>query len=318
MRRVLPVLLLVALITPSQARAGGRLFEKSPNLDIARRVQALLAHAGVPVVMTRTSDRTTELQSRTDLANGRRVDAFISLHNNASSSSSADWSEVYAQLHNNGSRALGSLIRTRLASNLGQTAYLKTRRGDHGDYYWQLRHTTMPAVIVESAFVSNRRQAYLLARSAAYRQKIAQSVYEGIMAYQRTLRRASTPPAFESETRITVPAVPAPESVRGRAVNSHIVRLSWAPASGLVSGPVRIYRNGTPVGEAPLGQTFFEDVWAAPGQTYRYELRTAVKPSEVGASLESSPALVSVRTPPIVVCLDAGHGGRDTGAIGSY
>ncbi|MCA1834706.1 MAG: N-acetylmuramoyl-L-alanine amidase [Actinomycetota bacterium] len=318
MRRLLPVLLLVGLLAPAQAHAGNRLFEKSPNLDIARRVQALLLHAGVPVVMTRTSDRTTSLESRTTLANGRRVDAFISLHNNASPSRSANWSEVYHQLSGGGSRTLANMIRGRLATNLGQTAYLKTRRGDHGDYYWQLRHTSMPAVIVESAFISNRRQARLLATSAAYRQKIAQSVYEGIMAYQRTLRRASTPPEFAAETRVTVPAVPPPESVRGRAINSHIVRLTWTPVGGLVDGPVRVYRDGVPIGEAPLGQTVFEDVWAAPGQSYRYELRTAVKPSDLAASLESSPAVVGVRTPPIVVCLDPGHGGRDPGATGSY
>ena len=42
----------------------------------------------------------------------------------------------------------------------------------------------MPAVIVESAFVSNRREAALLATSATYRQTIARAIYEGIMTYQ--------------------------------------------------------------------------------------------------------------------------------------
>jgi N-acetylmuramoyl-L-alanine amidase len=315
MKKTLLLVLLAGLLVPSQAGAGGVVYEKNPNLDIAKRLQFLLAGAGVPAIMTRTTDRTVSLASRTDLANRRRVDAFISLHNNSSVSRSAAWSEVYYQLRGGGSRVLGAAIRSRLATTLDQTAYLKTRRGDHGDYYWQLRHTSMPAVIVESAFVSNRREARLLATSASYRQSIARAIYEGIMAYQRTLRRPSSPPAFAAEQRVEVPALPAPASPRASAVNSHIVRLTWsAPAP--VEGPVRVYRDGDPIGEAAIGQTSFEDVWAAPGQTYRYELRTAVKPSDVPASLESSAAVVGVHTPPIVVCLDPGHGGRDTGAIG--
>src|SRR5438093_7922243 len=98
MRKILPLVLLGALLAPSTARAGGLLYEKNPNLDIARRVQALLRTAGVPVIMTRTSDRTVSLGSRTRLANARRVDAFVSIHNNASPSRAANWSEVYYQL----------------------------------------------------------------------------------------------------------------------------------------------------------------------------------------------------------------------------
>ncbi len=319
MRRVATLLLLFALsagvptVAPvGPADAGSRLYEKHANLDIAKRVAALLARAGVPVIMTRSTDRTTSLSSRTALANARRVDAFISLHNNSARSAAANWSEVYYQLRGGGSRVLGDAIRRAHAARLGQTSYLKTRRGDHGDYYFQLRTTRMPAVIVESAFVSNRSQARLLATSASYRQKIAQAVVDGIMVFQRTLRRPNIAPSFANGPRAEVPALPRPEQVRAGAINARTVRLSWR-VPDIPVGDVFVYRNGVALGRAPTANGFFEDVWAAPGQTYRYELRLGVRdPGPV--TLESSPSVATVRTPPIVVCIDAGHGGSDPGA----
>lgn len=322
MRRIVSILALLGLVAAipvaapvSQAVAAARVYEKDANLDISRRVAALLGRAGVPVVMPRTTDRTTSLSYRTGLANARRVDAFVSIHNNAATSRSADWSEVYHQLRGGGSRVLGDAIRRELGSRLGQRSYLKTRRGDHGDYYFQLRTTRMPAVIVESAFLSNPRQARLLS-TAAYRRTIAQAIFDGIMVYQRTLRRPASAPAIVAGPRVEVPALSPPARTRAEALNSHTVRLTWAVPEA-PAGDVLVYRDGVALGGTSIADGVFEDVWAAPGQRYRYELRYGVRdPGPV--ALESPPAVVNVRTPPIVVCLDAGHGGRDTGAIGRW
>jgi len=326
MRRILPPLALaalVALVAPNVARAGGVVYEKTPNLDIAQRVAARLKAAGVPVVMTRTSDRDVSLASRTGLANSRRVDAFVSIHNNWSSSAAANWSEVYYQLRGGPSRTLASAIGSRLSSALRTSDYLKTRRGDHGDYYFQLRETHMPAVIVEGAFVSNLHEASLLATSASWRQAIANAIADGILAYQRTLTAAPLPD-LAAGTREEVAALASPSYGRGVAVNARTVDLSWtSPAVVSATGValpvegVRVYRDGALIGELSNGATSFEDRWAAPGQTYHYEIRSATP--ELAGIVAESPALrLTVHTPPIVVCLDPGHGGSDPGAIGRY
>ena len=299
------------------------MLEKTPNLDIALRVAARLKAAGVPVVMTRTTDRDVSLAARTGLANTRRVDAFVSIHNNWSSSSAPNWSEVYYQLRGGASRTLASDIGSRLSSALRTSDYLKTRRGDHGDYYWQLRETHMPAVIVESAFVSNPHEASLLAASASWRQAIANSIADGILAYQRTLQAAPLPD-LAAGTHEEVAALAPPSSGRGAAVNAHTVDLSWASPAlvsaagvGLPVEGVRVYRDGALIGELSPGATSFEDRWAAPGQTYHYEIRSTT-PDVAGVVAESPAMRLTVHTPPIVVCLDPGHGGSDPGAIGRY
>ena len=106
-------------------------------------------------------------------------------------------------------------------------------------------------------------------------------------------------------------------------MNSRRVSLSWDLNPAALGYDV--YRNGTLIGsmKTPIlsglsspGRITFTDVWAAPGQRYRYEIAQSV--STASAALESRPARVTVRTPPIYVALDPGHGGADPGASGSY
>jgi N-acetylmuramoyl-L-alanine amidase len=140
-------------------------------------------------------------------------------------------------------------------------------------------------------------------------------------------------PTLPAGQRVQVDSLPAPSGGSIAAINSKTVRLAWrAPllldgptlAAGVTlpdqtvpAGTIRIFRDGRLIAELPNGTLAFEDRYAAPGQTYRYEIRTAVR-SPAEAVAESKPITLSVRTPPIVVCLDAGHGGSDPGAIGRY
>jgi N-acetylmuramoyl-L-alanine amidase len=308
--------LAVALAAGGSADAARRLREKNVNLDITRRVQAQLADRGIPVVMTRTSDRFVSLGGRTRLANARRVDAFVSIHNNGSTNRRARGTEVYHQIRGGASGVLGRAIARELGRSPGLPTSIHARRGDHGDYYFVLRNTRMPAVIVEGAYVSNPREARLLA-TPSFRQKIAHAIVEGILAFQKTLTAAPLPSTI-TPTRVEVPALPSPGGVAGAAVNARTVSLSWQPAP--LARAYNVYRDGMLLGTidslAPDGRVSFTDVWAAPGQRYTYEIAAA---NAVGvAALESSPAIVSVRTPPIVVALDAGHGGRDPGAVATY
>jgi N-acetylmuramoyl-L-alanine amidase len=324
-RRAATLLVLLAAVVAIGAvdplSAVTRVREKDLNLDIARRVQARLAAAGVPVVMTRTTDRTVALSQRTSLANTKRVDIFVSIHNNSSRNRSAGGTEIYRQIRGGESSRLASNLRSTLSRSPGLPTSVKARRGDHGDYYYQLRNTKMPAVIVECAYVSNPREARLLA-SSSFRQRLADSIARGILAYQRSLV-AQPLPAMTTPTRVSVPALPAPSGASGRAVNSRTVSLSWELGT---AAAYNVYRNGVLIGslKTPLlgaldepGRISFTDVWAAPGQRYTYEIASAVQAGD-NVSLESSPARVVVRTPPIFVALDPGHGGADPGATGTY
>jgi N-acetylmuramoyl-L-alanine amidase len=312
----------VSLAAGVPAEAARRLLEKQANLDIARRVQARLAAAGVPVVMTRTSDATVSLASRVARANARHVDAFVSIHNNSSHDHQVGGGQVYYQIRGGASATLGSAIRAELARSPGLPTALLSRRGDHGDYYYVLRNTRMPAVIVESAFLSNPSEARLLATSS-FRQRIADSIARGILNYQRTLQAAPLP-ALAAPHRVVVPVLPAPAGAAGFAVNARTVTLQWTSSPTALA--YHVYRDGTYIGSvdgsvidaltAGPRSVSFTDVWAAPGQRYTYQIVSAARVG--GAAVESRSALVSVRTPPILVALDPGHGGADPGAAGWY
>ena len=53
-----------------------------------------------------------------------------------------------------------------------------------------LRDIQMPGILVEGGFVTNDREGRNIG-SAAYRDKLANAILEGILVYQKTLKRLS-------------------------------------------------------------------------------------------------------------------------------
>lgn len=313
--------MLLSVAVPSTA--AGTLSEKNANLDIARRVSDALRRQGITTVMTRWGDATRSPAQRVWVADTYRADAFVAIHNNAASNRAADHGEVYHQIAGGRSKDLARMIVAELPAATGEEARVKSRRGASGDYYWQLRMNRRPSVLVESAFVSNRRQAWLLATSAAYRQAIAESVTRGIAAWQRSLGTAA-PVLDEPSVRVPTDLIPAPAAIDAAVRSRYEVALRWTGSAQ--AGTYHVRRDGRLIAiidnpnssildSSPRSMSF-TDTWAAPGQSYTYEIVGAM--TEGAVTLESPPSVTRVRTPAIVVCLDAGHGGTDPGAIGGW
>jgi N-acetylmuramoyl-L-alanine amidase len=109
------------------------------------------------VYMTRNSPATgVSLSARCALANTVQADVFISLHCNSAANREAHGTETY---HLEGSSA-GQILATRI--HRGLTALGLWDRGVRTAAYYVLRHTKMPAVLVELAFISNPREEQLL------------------------------------------------------------------------------------------------------------------------------------------------------------
>ncbi len=153
------------------SRRGTR--EKDVNLDVARRLNRSLQAAGFKTVMTRNSDRFISLSKRTHISNSHRNAVFVSIHFNSSSRRSARGMETF-YYHPYGRKMAGYVQTRMLAASNSRNRGVKHAR------YYVIRNNLNPAVLVECAFLSNSHEDRL-ARSAGFRQKVADSIARGLM-----------------------------------------------------------------------------------------------------------------------------------------
>jgi N-acetylmuramoyl-L-alanine amidase len=172
------------------------LTEKSVNIDLSRRLQALLAPARV--VVTREGDYTAGLDYRTDIATAVGAQLFVSVHNNSSPDVHTDipGTETFYQLKSSESKRIAGLTYEELVRTLEKfkgipwvaerdagAKYRLNERG--GDYYHVLRTSRPPAVIVEGLYISNPPEEALLARGDV-RDLMAHALARAITRYITT------------------------------------------------------------------------------------------------------------------------------------
>jgi len=69
-------------------------YEKEIVLAVSKRIEEQLRKKGIRVYMTRRSDRFIKLRKRTEFANKKRADLFVSVHANAASKRSSKYREL--------------------------------------------------------------------------------------------------------------------------------------------------------------------------------------------------------------------------------
>ncbi len=201
----------------------GGLKEKDVVLDIAKRLKKLLKkRLKVEVLMTRESDKFVGLRERSAFANKNGGKLFISIHANANPNRTAygvetyclgtarteadrliaekenaviryeeSWSQ-YGDLSNENyillamaqnsfnkeSQELAGLVQKAIARRLGTK-----NRGVKQAGFVVLVGTTMPKILVEVGFISNKWESKRL-RSKKYRQKVAEVIFEGVKQFK--------------------------------------------------------------------------------------------------------------------------------------
>lgn len=130
--------------------------EKDLNLAISREMMDLIQKNGFPAGLTRTEDAFLSLQQRCEIANNLRATLFLSIHCNGSPVQSASGIEVY---YNDGSDD-GKKFARALHKELSRLG--RNDRGVKPAEYYVLKHTHMPACLVECGFITNREEAVWL------------------------------------------------------------------------------------------------------------------------------------------------------------
>lgn len=200
------------------AKGALKLKEKDVALALARALATELQSVGFEVLFTRSDDSFVPLWDRAKIANEAGADLFVSLHLNSSRARAAKGSEVWflslsagdsdaaelAALENAGSAGLPTTSDSVVASildDLAQKAYLQDserlavsiqnqlnhlggikERGVKQAPFVVLRGAAMPAVLVETAFISNPKEAAKL-KDPAFLKKVAEAITLGVRRY---------------------------------------------------------------------------------------------------------------------------------------
>ena len=233
--------------------------EKDIALDIALRVKAHLAAAGIRVVMTRDSDRFWELEDRPFLAARGGGDLFVSIHMNAASSrtvqgvetfvtaveqypptSESRMSGKYPAVPNNQFNHSNTILGTQIHRSLIGI----TRAEDRGlkrARFVVLRNSAMPAALVECGFLSNPQEEQKLS-TPSYRETVALGVAQGILNYFALVKRAKVElgaPLIQAPTQVVAPLAPAapPPPVAPTPMAARAWGPTSAPAPVLLPAP---------------------------------------------------------------------------------
>ena len=176
--------------------------------------------------MTRDSDSFVELEERAKFANRQGADLFVSIHVNSHPQRSTRGLEVYHFGEASDPRALAVAARENgtpieetgvgwqyLVADLLTTKKIEdslelawsTKQAmlaslesqyaivDHGVKtapFYVLRHTVMPSILAEVAFISNPVEEHLI-RTDAFIQRVADALYDGILTFVTSQRGLS-------------------------------------------------------------------------------------------------------------------------------
>ncbi len=193
--------------------------EKDVTLAIGKRLAAELRRKlGINVYLTRDSDKTMTLDERTAFAVAKKADLFISIHANASRDKGITGVETYylnnasdeaaerlaAQENKNSGRKLtevehiistmlqnhdaaesmdlASQVQSKLTKKLKRAHGEIKDRGVRSALFYVLVGAKCPAILVETAFISNPKEEQRLT-SEKYQGNVADAISDGVKGY---------------------------------------------------------------------------------------------------------------------------------------
>ncbi|WP_409303036.1 N-acetylmuramoyl-L-alanine amidase [Peribacillus sp. SCS-155] len=156
---------------------GAKAVEKKLNLETALKLEAMLESKGANVIMTRSNDEYLTLSERVDVAEQYKPDAFISIHYNSSTSTSADGIDTFYYASNVNERELAECIQEELIKQTG----LDDRGVQIGNFH-VIRENKYPAILVELGFLSNPTELKIVSTSS-YQTKAASAITKGLENY---------------------------------------------------------------------------------------------------------------------------------------
>ena len=155
--------------------SNGEAIEKQVTLDICSKLKIMLESQGYDVIMTREEDSRVSKEDRVSTANASQADLLVSVHCGYSDNSSLTGAVSHYKADSKESAYLAENI---------QAALVKENGALDGGFaegdYTIVSDTEMPAVLVETGYLSNSQEAAKLADDA-YQTDTAKGIAKGII-----------------------------------------------------------------------------------------------------------------------------------------
>jgi len=164
------------------------ILEKNINLEISKLLSTLLVEKGAIVYLTREDDydlsspnsylrKRSDLSRRVKLINNSLCDAYLSIHLNATLSTTWRGAQVFYDDVNEENAILGAKIQESFKSHLGSKRKLKKI----SDLY-MYKDIDRTGVLLEVGFLSNPNERYILGKQY-YQKRISNAIIEGLINY---------------------------------------------------------------------------------------------------------------------------------------
>lgn len=176
------------------ASAADGTVEKDINLKISQKAAAMLKFNGFNVIMTRDTDTGTEddesqtipKRKKSDLSNRLQImkdnpDAiFVSIHLNKFTTSAANGAQVFYTKNYKEAYDLANSVQQSITTLIQPENTRVVKQGTDSTYL--LKNATVPAIIVECGFLSNKAELEKL-KSDDYQSQMSFAIISGIMDY---------------------------------------------------------------------------------------------------------------------------------------
>ena len=157
------------------------IIESDLNLKVVLKLEELLKQSGINVILTRSNEygiynetadtirkkKVSDMENRVKLSKNSDAELFVSIHMNTLNNRSVTGFQVFYSDEN-------------LKKNINETNTTKTIK-EIKDIYLT-KNLNLPLILIECGFLSNENESNLL-NSDEYQQKLAWSIYTGLMDY---------------------------------------------------------------------------------------------------------------------------------------
>ena len=179
--------------TDAGASGADGTLEKDLNLDVSKHINELLKFMGYEVLMTRETDDSTDSGDRfikkSDMLNRmkiieKRKDAvYIGIHMNKFSQTQYWGAQIFYSKNHEKSEQLAKNIQESVVKLIQPDNDREIKKSPNDVFI--LKKASIPAVIVECGFLSNKKELELL-KTEEYRGKMAYAISMGVLKYNKT------------------------------------------------------------------------------------------------------------------------------------